>query len=259
MKKVWLTALGTSQDEVQGVMRSLQQYGLGVDGHFWEDNLAQMAWVKPRHNLLDPAVCVWIMLASAEALATVTIRQGLALLALNVQAARGQGFPLVILQPSGAMVSSGSLPDPLAACEVFSCGAAGYGAKIVARAYGSKGQGPPPPYRLDVHGLPGLGLWFEVGPREGTWQGALLGTLGAEPDFHAVGQAGQLPEKTTLNYPEKGLRLDWSGQEIVAWAVKNTLDAASSYFVRIKGQSQAIVFSAYAAEADAEVFVVKLQ
>jgi hypothetical protein len=68
-----------------------------------------------------------------------------------------------------------------------------------------------------------------------------------------------LPAKTVLNYPMEGLKLEVGGNEYTAWAAQNELDAETSYFVKVEGFPESIVFGAYSAEEAAEVFVVRLR
>jgi hypothetical protein len=68
-----------------------------------------------------------------------------------------------------------------------------------------------------------------------------------------------LPAKTVLNYPMEGLKLEMGGKEYTAWAAQNELDAETSYFVKVEGFPESVVFGAYSAEESAEVFVVRLK
>jgi hypothetical protein len=258
MKKIWLSSLGSSNDEVQKTMASLQKYGLAVDGHFWQDDLNKMAWTAPRKEILDKNTNLWAIIASAEHLLSSSIRYGLSMLALTVQAAKGLDFPIIILRNAGEAITTDTLPTPLAACDIFDLNNPAYGAKIVARLH-RQVKGPLPPYRLDVYGIPQIGQWFEIGPRDGTWSGALFGTSDAGPCLHTVGSSGQLPEKSILNYPQRGLEIELQGRKFTAWAVQNELNPESSYYVKVDGHPDSILFSSYSSAEEAEVFVLKLK
>ena len=112
-------------------------------------------------------------------------------------------------------------------------------------------------YRINIHAHPHFGVWFEIGPiSDNNWDGALLGVCGAEIDSHGVGNAEKLPEKTILEYQMKGLKLTLGEKEYTAWAVKNTIDGSHSYYVRIQGIPESIVFGSYTAEEEAQMHVI---
>jgi hypothetical protein len=258
MKKIWLTSLGSSKEEVQKAMAALKKVGLAVDGHFWQDDLDKMTWTAPRKEILDKNTNLWAIMASSADLQSPPIRYGLSMLALTVQAAKGLDFPIIILQNTGETILAETLPTPLAGYDIFDLNNPAYGAKVVAKVH-KQLKGTMPPYRLDVYGIPQIGQWFEIGPREGTWAGALFGTSDAGPCLHTVGKSGQLPEKSVLNYQQRGLEIELLGRKFIAWAVQNELDAESSYYVKVDGHPDSILFSPFSSEEDAEVFVVKLK
>ena len=114
-------------------------------------------------------------------------------------------------------------------------------------------------YRLDVYGTPEIGQWFEIGPQNNVWPGAMLGIDEGEIQFHAVGPKGSLPTQSVLNYPMKGLRLSLGEREYAAWAVQNELDPQVSYFAKVAGFPSSILFGAYSSREEAEVYVVILK
>jgi hypothetical protein len=116
----------------------------------------------------------------------------------------------------------------------------------------------PVEYRLDIYAMPKLGQWFEVGPVDSSWKGVMFGVCGAEIDAHGVGPAGKLPQKAVLEYPMKGLKLALGEKDYTAWAVKNSLDGASSYYVRVQGEPESILLGPLAEGDDAEVYVLHL-
>jgi hypothetical protein len=258
MKKLWMTSLAPSEEAVKKVMGQLKTYGLEVNGHFWEDDLQKMAWIKARDALIDANVALWLVLASKENLLAPSIRGGLSLLALTVQAQRGLGFPIALLLTEGEPPAAETLPTQLKDVLVLSASDATYGAKVVARVHAPMKHALPD-YRLDVYGNPHIGQWFEVGPREASWQGAMFGVSGADISFHGVGPKGSLPSRSVLNYPMKGLKVNLGDKEFVAWAVQNELDARSSYFVKVEGCPESILFGPYSSDQEAEVHVITLK
>ncbi|MBW1902490.1 MAG: hypothetical protein JRJ20_12760 [Deltaproteobacteria bacterium] len=259
MKKIWLSSLVPSEDVVKEVMSQLKTYGLEAHGHFWEDDLDKVAWIKPRGELLDQKTALWGILGSEEDFQNPSFRYGLSLLAVTVQAARGPGFPIVLLQIDGALISPDTLTTPLKGVDVLSVTGAAYGPKLVAKVHQTAGEEAPADYRLDLIGNEHLGQWFEVGPRDGEWSGGMFAVAGAEIVFQGVGPKSSLPEKSVLNYPIEGMKLNLGEKEFTAWAVQNQLDPETSYFVKVKGFPESILFGPYSSEEDAEVSVVKLK
>ena len=258
MKKVWLTSLEKSEEHVKQIMSALKGYGLDVQGHFWTDELEKMAWIGPRDVMLDKDLAVWVILATPETLSSPNIRYGLSLLTLTVQAQRGLGFPIMILLSGGEPISPGQLTTPLHGADIVAADNPAFGAKIVAKVH-APGKKAATEYRLDCYGNPQIGQWFEIGPVSSTWKGALFGVTGANITFQAVGEKGQLPEKSTLNYPIQDMQLSLGDKEYIAWAVQNELEPDSSYFIKVEGYPESILFGEYSQEEEADVFVVSLK
>ncbi|MDE3019821.1 MAG: hypothetical protein KGO52_07075 [Nitrospirota bacterium] len=258
MKTVWVTALAKDEARVQQVMGQLKTYGLAPNGHFWIDNLEKMAWMGARDEMKNSKAALWLVLASEKELAQPSIRYGLSLMALSTYAANGTGFPVVLLSSGKEAVAPATLPTPLRGATVWSDTAPAWQAKLVAQVNKPQAQ-VAQDYRLDVYGDPNLGQWFEVGPAQGTWTGAMFGVAGAEITFHAVGPKGKLPERTVLEYEQKGFELALGDKKFTAWALKNVVEASQSYFVRVKGQPDSLLFSQYAEGQDAEVFTLQLK
>ena len=215
-KVVWITVIdkGRNEDQARKLYQTVGRYGLSPAGHFWEDNLEQMAWTGARDDLLKKETALWIIMASAEGLAKETVRYGLSLLALGVQARKGHGFPVLIVLTAGEL-QSGSLPTSLKGVEILTGDPAALGPKITAKA-NLPVKKVPSEYRLDAYGLPGIGQWFEVGPVGRAWTGAMFGVLGGEINAHGVGEAHKLPERCILEYPMKGLKLQVGPSEYTA-------------------------------------------
>lgn len=258
MKRLWISSLLSSQEVVKEVMEQVKTYGLEANGHFWEDDLEKTAWNKARTEIVDAKVDLWLILGSEENFSAPSIRYGLSLLALTVQAQLGLGFPIVILLSEGESPPVESLPTPLRNADFLSSTDVGYGASLVAKVH-SQVEEIALDYRLDVYGNPQTGQWLEVGPTDGSWNGAMLGVAGAEIAFHAVGPKGSLPSKTVLSYPMEGLKLSLGEKEYVAWAVQNEVDSETSYFAKIDGFPDSILFGPYSSGDEAEVHVVQLK
>ncbi len=257
MKNVWLSALTTSEDVVKKLMGQLKTYGLEANGHFWEDDLEKMAWIKPREELLEANTSLWGILGSAENFQEPSVRYGLSLLAMTLQAQKGHAFPILVLLTEGTLQLEG-LPTVLRDAQIMSLSDPGFGAKVVAKVH-SPLKTTQREYRLDVYGNAQIGQWFEVGPVEGAWPGAMFGVSEGDILFHAVGPKGSLPSQSTLNYPMQGLKVTLGDREFTAWAVKNEIKPASSYFVKVEGHPAAILFGAFSDEEQTDLFVVDLK
>ena len=116
-----------------------------------------------------------------------------------------------------------------------------------------------PLVKMDILGNEQIGQWFEVRPAQGSWPGVMFGVAGAEIAFHGVGPAGSLPSKTILNYPMQGLKLEMGKKAYLAWAAQNELNAETSYFVKVEGYPESILFGPYSTEQEADVFVLGLK
>ncbi|RJR31767.1 MAG: hypothetical protein C4576_31545 [Desulfobacteraceae bacterium] len=257
MKKIWITSLARDEKLVGGLMGTARKYGLDANGHFWLDDLKNMAWQTPGESILDPATGLWVILGSEKDLQSLSVRYGLALLTLTVQARKGYGFHILWLCTDGALKTE-ALPTPLRSAEIVTVTDPTIGAKMVARA-----NTPAPnvdlEYRLDIHANPGYGVWLEIGPgKGGEWKGSLLGVHEGDIDAHGVGRAGRLPQKCILEYPMKGLKMNLGAREFVAWSVQNRLDETLSYYARIKGVPKTFLFGQYAQDEQAEVHVFEL-
>jgi len=257
MKKVWLSSLVKAEDVVKKLIGQLKPYGLAANGHFWEDDLDKMAWIGPRQELLDADTSLWGILGSADDFEQSSVRYGLSLLATTVQAQKGHTFPILVLLSEGSLEPE-TLPTSLRDAQVMSMSDPGLGAKLVAMVHRPATEGRSE-YRLDVYGNAQIGQWFEVGPVEGAWSGAMFGVSDGDITFQAVGPKGSLPSQSTLNYPMQGLKMTLGDKEFTAWAVKNQIDTASSYFVKVEGHPSIILFGSFSDEEETDVFVVGLK
>ncbi len=254
-KSIFITALDKDEEQAKRLFQTVQRYGMETAGHFWVDDLKQMAWSSVAPDLLAPENRLWIISGSEQSFATPSIRFGLSMLAIMLHARKGHGFPILVVLQSGALRME-DLPTPLKDADIVT--PAQCGAKVAAKA-NIPVKPVTPDYTLRVYPLPNIGLWFEVGPTAGnTWNGALFGIHGGEIDAHGVGPEGKIPERAVLEYPMKGLTLQSGDTEFTAWAVKNTLQAGESYYLRVKETPDALLFGQLPEGDDAEVYQVRL-
>jgi hypothetical protein len=256
-KSIWVTILEKDEAKGKALFEAIHRYGLGVNGHFWVDDLEKMQWAGAFSEISKPDTALWLIKGTLKSLQDETTRYGLAMLAVMVQTMKGHGFPIVLI-PEDRPLDPATLPTPLKGA-IVAADDATLMAKLVAKA-----NTPVPKvateYHLDIHPLPGLGQWFEVGPAAGhQWAGAIFGTDGAEVDAHGAGPRGTVPEKAVLEYPMKGVKFTMGQSEFNAWAVKNALDDKTSYYLRVKGYPKALAFGSLPEGDEAEMFVVGLK
>ncbi len=253
MKNVWISALTENQPRVSAVTAVLKQYGLNCTGHFWADAPEKMSWRGAMNALLEAKADLWLILADDAEMAKPGVRYALSLMAASLRQVRGAGFQIVFLWNSPAPAAD-QLPQLLQSATLAEESASSWAAKIVARA-NMPGKAALTDYRLGIQGDERLGQWFEIGPTTDSWNGVVFGVTGegAEINFQAVGPRGSLPEKTKLEYAQEGLKIQAGSREFTAWAVRNQVASESSYFVRVKGCPDAILFMPYAGEADSDV------
>ncbi len=258
MKAVWLSALSVPEQEVRLLMQKMQTYGLSCSGHQWKDDLQNMAWMGPMDELCDPQTAIWAIMGTTEAFQHPETRYGLSLLAICVQARKGAGFPIVILQSGGDPIPAAELPSPLQRAIVLPAADAGTPAKLVAKAH-AKVPELQSAYHINMVGNPQFGQWFEVRPTSDVWQGIIFGVDEAEIKFQAVGPGGELPKTSTLHYPMQGLQIDFKEKQYAAWAVRNEINMVESYFVKIEGAPGALLFGAFSEESEAEMYHIQLK
>lgn len=258
MKSVWLSVLDVSEKTVQALMANLKRYGLECSGHHWTDDTKNMAWMGLKTSLIEPQTAFWAIMGAKDALLKPETRYGLSLLALCVQAQRGKGFPIVVLQTDDTPLTIEALPTALQRAIILPAADTGTPAKLVARAH-AKAPALPEPYRIDMVGDPQLGQWFEVQPTRDSWQGVIFGIDEGEIRFQAVGPAGALPKTSTLNYPMQGLKIEFEQTSFVAWAVRNELSVEMSYYVKVDGTPGALLFGAFSDASEMEMYHIRLK
>lgn len=257
MKKIWITSLPKDEEKIQRLMMLLKPYGMTIDGHFWIDDLKNMAWSNVVEPIMQKEVALWIIIADKASLNTATVLKGLSLLTAIVQHGKGIGFPMLVLTTEDG-ITANELPTLLKGADKIPLASPAIGAKVVALANMPIPK-VEPGYRLTLHPVAGIGLWFEIGPSKGgEWQGVMFGVLGTEITFHGVGPADAIPERTVLEYSMKGLQVKLGDEEFNAWAVRNNLDDKTSYYIRVADVPDKVLFGPYASEDDAEVHILNL-
>jgi hypothetical protein len=249
-KKLWISALTKDEPRIAKFNAGLRQYGFDAGGHVWLDEPDKLAWRVAYDELQKRKTDCWVILADAASLAKPTIRYALSLMAYAMRRDLNDRLPIIVL---GSETLRDLLPEALQGVKIIDDNVAGWQAKIVAGTLKTPAEHPLP-YRVDVYGNDKIGQWLEIGPREGVWQGIIFGVAGndASITFQAVGPAGKLPEKTTLEYAREGMKLEAAGKDYIAGSVRNVIDPNASYFVRIKGLPQSLLILPDEGSADQE-------
>lgn len=232
-KCAWIITLSDNDAPAQAAATQLAAYGLPPKGQRWPKE--NDGWVASAQEAAQANAAIVIVVGTHAQYNDPALRRRLALFRLALQTRRQatiNGIALLAGEPTNTDTpTTGILNDWLIATDTR------WPAKAVARAHAP--ATPAWPARLGVHAQERLGVWLEVHPDPAqTAAGALLGVSGNEAtiSFHAVGQAGALPERTVNEYELKGLKFDAAGKAFEAWALQNTLAPDQSYFVRIEGE-----------------------
>jgi hypothetical protein len=258
MNNVWITSLGTDPEPVMKLIGSLRLYGIDANGKFFNDNIEQLGWLDQMAPLSDPSTRLWIIHGSPEECMKPSIRYGLSLLSLRSGSRRKTLLPVVFTITGDINAITLRLLSLFANALFIPADSPSLNAKITACLHT-----PPKPmqndYRLGVHARPEYGVWFEIGPSAGlSWDGAFFGIDSADIDFHAVGDAYDLPERTMLQYEQRGLEIQSGGNTFHAWAVRNHITAEQSYYIRVRGIPGSILFGQYSTEDETMASIITL-
>jgi len=261
-ERIWITWLPPEEEGApapQEVVVALQKYGHPTGGAPWIDKLEQMAWTATGLTLLDTeAADVWLVAGRQRDWERPSVRTGLALAAAMAQGIRGHQFPIVAVALDGAL-DPATLPTPLGGALCLDGSKPAWGIKI-GPGLKQLATTAAPEYRLAVTAEPHIGLWIEVGPRDGAWDGAMFGVSGGNGEIthQAVGPKEELPSKTVLEYPMNGIQLTAGGHDYTACALSNRIDGETSYYVKIDGTPERILFGGHPGTDDAEAYILTL-
>lgn len=241
-KCAWIINLG--QDDASGlqVAAQLSAYGLKPRGQRWPKG-EDKAWMASAEEAAHQNASVVILLGTPEELGDPATRRELSLFRLALQTNKGGPVNGMALQPGAGTAGTAAETSSQADSNRVSLladwlvpAASGWAAKAVARAHAP--VAPRWPVRLGMHAHERLGAWLEVHPSPGhEAEGACVGVSGegASINFHAVGEAGALPERSVNEYELQGLKFDIGGLAFDAWALQNRIGEGQSYFVRVDG------------------------
>jgi hypothetical protein len=260
-KKVWVTWLPTGEGAPQpdGVLKNLASAGLQVSGSAWIDDFEKMAWYDLGTTLQEPAKAdLWLIAGRSKEFQSARHRYGLSLVTAMTRDRRGSGFPIVCLGLDG-VIAAEEMPTLMRGIRFIPAADSNWSAKIAA-GFLKKVDGAVPDFRLSATGHPFIGQWFEVGPREGEWQGVMFGvSIEGKISHHLVGPKGQLPERSVLEFAIEGIQAEVGGCGYTAWSVQNRIGPNDSYYIKVEGHPSRLLFGGHPGTDQAEVSVVHLK
>lgn len=230
---IWIIKLDDDEGAAQQAARSLQPYGLAIKGQRWSQD--PKAWLVSADEAAQAGAAVVLLTGTVTAEQQRATARGLALFRLCLQTRRQRPINGFFL--SGPLAAPSDAHGTALLQDWTPLEGGAWPARLTARAHAPKA--PDWPVQLGLYAHERLGVWLETHPQPGrTAPGALVGVSGnaAAIDFHAVGPAGQLPERTVNEYELQGLEFDAAGQHYMAWAVQNTIAPDHRYFVRLDGE-----------------------
>lgn len=260
MKTVWVSALLEDTVRIAAVAETLRRYGFQSKGHCWLDAPEKMAWRDALDAALEARADLWLVLVDETEWGKPLVRYGLSLMAAGLREARGAQFPIVVLWKS-VLPLAAAVPPLMRPVQLFAESVATWPAKMVARVNAVREfECESGAYRLGVLGGEQLGQWFEIGPRVGSWPGVIFGVSGGDATitFQAVGPKGRLPERSTLEFRQEGLLVKGGGRDFAAWSVRNEVGRDFSYFARVKGLPECILFMPWSEDDEAFAEIICL-
>lgn len=266
MKTIAVTALSADDARLAALGATLGRYGLRAAGGVWEttaEKVVTLDWRPMADAFVAQGASFWLVAADDKAMADPAVRYGLNLMASSLRAALGADLPVAVLWSGAPGPERPALPAQLRDALVFEAGDA-WAAKVVARVHRALAASGPGPDRVSVHGNEQLGQWIELAPAEGAWPGLMFAVAGegASIDFQATGPGGGLPEKSVIAYGQSGLKLESAGREFTGWALRNTVGATDagpvSYYARVRGRPEALLWMPYTEEDDAQATLLAL-
>lgn len=245
-KSAWLITIGDGADALaQLVAAELRRYGLTAKGQRWPLGEKQ-AWLASALEAADANTGIVVIISSAELFHSPVIQRSLSLFRLHLQTRLNRnidGFVVLFGEDDANTVKTDDSPSnsfsflkdwQLVSNEKWA-------AKAVARLHAPSKSSLP--YQFRIYAEERLGVWLEIHPHgEGLTPGFLLGVSGNDAKilFHAVGEAGRLPERSVNEYEMKGIKFDSAGHAFEAWGLQNSLTKDQSYFVKIEGEPNVI-------------------
>ncbi len=249
--KVYFTMLSKDEAKAKEIFFQLRDYGLNPQGHFWKDDLKNMAWSASRKDLEDTQTKAWIIYGGKEDWLSPSIRQGLTLLYL----CKPENLNVIVLVPEKDPLSKEDLPFVLRSAHLILLNQ-GFVPRVVAKVH-LPAKKESFPFRVIPHAVPGLGLWMEIYPIQEEWEGILVGVDKGKINHLGIGQPGALPEKSVLEYPVRDMEIEVRGKEFTAWAVQNKVSQHTASYINLSETPEELIFGPWNKE-NPEIFKLPL-
>lgn len=260
-KKIWVTWLpgDKNQKALHSTIEALQAVGLVVNGAPWIDDLEKSVWTELVDMLTgDDKPDLWLVAGRSEDFSNSRVRYALSLVSANLISLQSETKVFVQNIDGEPIENLPTLLQHWASLE----NSPGWNAKVVATAFSSDTNKPNLDFHFSMIAHSHIGQWFEVGPAEGEkdWAGAMFGIEkdSGEIAFQAVGERGQLPEKSTNEYPSNGIEAEIGEHEFMACALQNTVSDKQSYYIKVKGFPSVVMFGSEPGSEEAEVHLLRL-
>lgn len=266
-KNIVLTSLENNETLIRSIGQQIADNALNVIATTWQDSSDCIGLTIK--ELLSSNAALWIILGDNKTFENPQTRAAISLIYLAVLQQRDYKILPILFSPNQDEQSF-TPPNIFRSAEIQNATNICKN-KVAAKAFilASKShneqflQQSENNYRFNVICPTGLGLWLEIGSTKHSWKGILLGTCGndSEPVAHGVGVKSVIPQKSTLNYPVKGMQLEMSSQKkFIAWGCQNELTPDVSYFVKLSNIPTDVIFSEFPKqnEESPEMFVINL-
>ncbi|MEM8988349.1 MAG: hypothetical protein AAGC95_16660 [Pseudomonadota bacterium] len=260
-KSVWLSWTPGDAEEARlhEVGAALTRVGLEVRGAPWANDLARMDWMECAGQLIgDSAPDAWLIVGRAEDFADRDVRYGLSMAAAVSDSEKGAGPVIVTLDDDATALAGLSL---LQGAPRLDARRPDWAAQLVAHLHRPHSAAGRSDVHFNVIAHAAIGQWYEAAPAEGAWSGALFCVAddGATVDHIAVGPRGVLPERTSLEFPQRGLKAASGGVDFTGSAVRNNISAEESFYAKVSGAPSCVLFGPYDPDADeTESYILRL-
>lgn len=247
LPKALLCVLGKRKNEplTEEIMLNAAGFHTAVI-HWTELASVQRGWIQLLPTLEDPALKAWVLSGPHEDFTDEVLGQ-VAMLSLAMS--RPSPPMMAFVLTSGN--AEPELTDLLGHVKIYK-GNTTFAAKIAAARVKPQ-PGLKRAFHIHARLDPYIGQWFEVGPADGeSWNGFTVGVVGAEVTAFGVGRRGKIPEKSTLQYPQLGIKGQLGFHEFHGCAAKNHVGSDAACFVRIEGTPRIIFITGYPDETSAD-------
>lgn len=245
LPKALLCVLGDNPAQEAPEEVLLRATGFATATLLWRELVIQQrGWTKLLPLLEDAAVQAWVFSGNPGDFTEELLSQISMLTLALIRPA----------PPLTAFVLTGSGKEPavsdlLAHIKMFQ-GTTSFAAKLMAARMKPQTLSPQP-FHVKAHVDPLIGQWLEIGPApEEVWDGFMAGVVDADIAAFGVGPRGKIPGKSTLHYPQYGIKGDWGDKAFTACAARNEIGEDAACYIRVEGIPRAVFITGYPEETE---------